>query len=443
MRSLKIASLIILQVSLGIYCCPVVAQNPSASELLPILPDNTNKPVSKSNDISPEFNKYFLATGDTISVSVQRPPGLYRLGIGDGIAVSVQRFPDLSFQGIINPEGNVIVPLWGAVSLQGLTLQEAQSKIRSVLDRYVINPNVMLSLSSQRPNRSFQSSIGIDGNIIIPEVGKISVQGLTVEEAEVKIKLALSKIAPDDVVEVSLAAMRPVQLTITGEVFKPGIYSAPSAMPRITDILVLAGGTTLKADLREVLIRRKLTDGSIISQKVDLYTSLQNGSSPPNVRLQDGDAIIIPQREVGTDAGYDRGLIARSTLAIPQIKVRILNYASGGVIIQNLPNGSNFVDALGGISLDNTNVRNIALVRFDPEKGKAITQRLDGKKALQGDSSQNVALQDNDVIVVGRNLIGKVTNLLNTITQPFFNVQSFVRFFQNFGSGLFGGGGSN
>ncbi|MDP5017477.1 MAG: sugar ABC transporter substrate-binding protein, partial [Dolichospermum sp.] len=106
---------------------------------------------------------------------------------------------------------------------------------------------------------------------------------------------------------------------------------------------------------------------------------------------------------------------------------------------QSLPNGSTFIDALVGIRLDTANIRDIALVRFDPEQGKAITQKLDAKKALAGDAAQNVSLQDSDVIVIGRNLVGKVTNLLNTVTQPFFNVQSFLRFFQNFGSGLFGG----
>jgi polysaccharide export outer membrane protein len=318
-------------------------------------------------------------------------------------------------------------------------LLEAEAKLRTQLDRYIINPITVLSLVGQRPDSSFSAPIGIDGNIIVPQVGKISVQGLSLEEAQAKIRLALEKVAPNQIVEVSLSGMRPVQLTITGEVFRPGIYSASTAMPRITDILPLAGGSTLKADLRQVQVRRQLTDGSIISQNINLYAALQNGVSAPNLRLQDGDAIIVPQREVGTDEGYDRNLIARSTLAVPQIRVRVLNYAAGGIAIQSLPNGSTFIDALGGIRLDTANIRDIAIVRFDPEQGKAITQRLDAKKALAGDASQNVALQDNDVIVVGRNLVGKVTNLLNTITQPFFNVQSFLRFFQNFGSGLFGG----
>ncbi|MBD2667068.1 polysaccharide biosynthesis/export family protein [Richelia sinica] len=450
MRAFSALCLITLQV--GVYSITsiptVVAQTTTSPNQLPgelpAPPSNVDfTSPNNQEETSPQFDRYLLDTGDTISVSVQRPPGPYRLGMGDSINVNVQRFPDLSFQAVINLEGNIVVPLLGIITLKGLTIPEAEAKVRASIDRYVINPIVTLSLAAPRPDLSFQGNVDPDGNVLIPQVGKISIKGLSVDEAQEKIRLALNTIAPEQLVQVSLAGMRPVQITVTGEVFRPGIYTAPSVMPRVTDIIPLVGGSTLTADLRQVQVRRKRPDGEIITQTVDLYGALQGGSSPPNLRLQDGDAVFFPRREVGSDDGYDRNLIARSTLAVPQIRVRILNYAAGGIGVQSLPNGSTFIDALSGVSLEAANLRDIALVRFDPEQGKAITQRLDAKKALAGDASQNVALQDNDVIVVGRSLIGKVTNLLNTITQPFFNVQGFLRFFQNFGNGIFGGNSNN
>jgi polysaccharide biosynthesis/export protein len=438
------SALFFLSLQLGVFWTTafqvVVAQSvpspePSSGQAPSFASPTEVAPGGLNNEVSPQLNRYLLGSGDTISVVVQRPPGPYRLGSGDTISVQVQRFPDLSFQAAINPEGNIIVPLIKTVSLQGLTLEAAQEKIRLLLNRYVVEPVVVLSLAGQRPDLSFQAAINPEGNILVPLVGTLSLQGLSVEEAQEKIRLALSRVLVDPIVVASLAAPRPVQVTISGEVFRPGIYPIASATPRVGDALLTSGGTTSNADLRQVQVRRRLVDGSVISQTVDLYTALQNGSSLPNLRLQDGDAIIVPRREVGTDSGYDRNLIARSTLAIPQIRVRVLNYAAGGIANQVLPNGSTFIDALGGINLDTTNLRDIALVRFDPERGQAVTQRLDAKKALGGDMSQNVPLQDNDVIVVGRNLIGRITNVLNTITQPFFNVQSFIRFFDFFTGG--------
>lgn len=390
-------------------------------------------PAGLNDGISPQLGRYLLGPGDVLGITVQRPPGRYRLGPGDAISVVVQRFSDLSFQAQINPEGNITVPLLGTLSLQGLTLQQAQGKIRSGLNRFVVDPIVALSLIGQRPELSFQAQINPEGNIVVPQLGTVSVQGLSLEEAQEKIRLGLSRILVDPVVAVGLAGARPVQVTISGEVPRPGIYPIGSPTPRIGDALLIAGGSTLNADLRQVQLRRRLIDGSVVSQTIDLYATLQNASSLPNLRLQDGDAIIVPRREIGADDGYDRNLVARSTLAQPQIRIRILNYAGGGIGTQTLPNGSSFIDALGGINPDNANLREIALVRFDPERGKAVTQRLDARKALSGDASQNVPLQDNDVIVVGRNLIGRITNVLTTITRPFFNVESFIRFFDNFG----------
>lgn len=381
-------------------------------------------------ETSSPLNRYLLGPGDVISVVFQRPPGPYRLGPGDTITVVVQRFPNLSFQSSINPEGNITVPLIGTISLQGLTLEEAQERIRVSLDQFVIDPVIVLSLSGLRPDASFQAVVDPEGNIVVPQVGTVFVQGLSLQAAQEKIRQSLVDILVEPMLVVSLARPRPVQVTISGEVFRPGIYPVSSSTPRVADALFIAGGSTSNADLRQVKVRRRLVDGSVISETVDLYAVLQNDGSLPSLRLQDGDAIIVPRQEVGNDEGYDRSLVARSSLSVPQIRVRVLNYAGSGIVTQALPNGSSFVDVLAGINLDRANIRDIALIRFDAEQGKAVTQKLDARKALAGDASQNVALQDNDVIVVGRNLIGRITNLFSTITRPFFDAQSFIRFFE-------------
>ncbi|TBR60743.1 sugar ABC transporter substrate-binding protein [Mastigocladus laminosus UU774] len=414
---------------------PVVAQAPFPGSVT----DSEFTPLGvNNNEIPSQLDRYILGSGDTITIQVQRPFGPYRLGPGDVIGVVIERFPDLGFQAAVNPEGKIIVPLLGTVSLQNLTLAEAQNQIRSLFNTYVINPIVTLSLVSQRPEINFSVTINPEGNVVLPQVGTVSLKGLSLEEAQEKIRLLRDRITPDQIVAVSLASPRTVQITISGEVPKPGIYPMNSPTPRIVDALQLAGGSTMMADLRQVQLRRKLIDGSIITQNIDLYNPVLKGETAPNFRLQDGDAIVVMRRNSANDHNYNRNLVARSSLAQPQIRVRVLNYATGGIVTQTLPNGSNFVDVLSGVNPNFTNIRDIALVRFDPERGKAITQRLNGKKALGGDPTQNVPLQDNDVIVIGRNLIGKITNLISTITQPFFSFQNFLNFFDSF----IGGGGS-
>ncbi|MCU0570767.1 MAG: polysaccharide export protein [Oculatellaceae cyanobacterium Prado106] len=300
----------------------------------------------------------------------------YRLGPGDSIYVNVLRFPDLSFQGTIDQQGNLVVPLMGAIALQGFTVEQTREQIRRGLDRFVVNPQV----------------------------------------------------------DVILIAQRPVQVTILGEVFKPGFY--PLQAPQLTSALTAAGGTTSMADLRTVRIRRPLDDGTVLEQDFDLFNPLRESMSLPDIRLADGDTIIIPTLTAENSEGYDRNLIARSTIAQPQINIRIFNRgtASGGTIGRTvLPNGSTFVDALAAISpdLSSANIREIALIRYDVQQGKAVKIELNGKKALMGDMSQNPLLEHNDVIVVGRNLIARITHALNTFTQPFRDVLGFLLFFDS------------
>lgn len=322
-----------------------------------------------------------------LQTAPNQPPGLeglepldpfavYRLGPGDSLFINVLRFPDLSFQNTIDLEGSLLVPLVGALYLEGLTVAEAREQIRLALDRYVVEPQV----------------------------------------------------------DVIVIAQRPVQVTILGEVFRPGLY--PLAAPQLSVALVSAGGATTLADLRTVRVRRQLIDGSLVEKDVDLFTPLRDATTIPDVQLTDGDTIIVPT--LTANQGYDRNLIARSTLAQPQINVRVLNYGTGGrtggsIGTVQLPNGSTFADALTRVSLDpaNAELRSVALIRFDVQQGKAVTRKLNGKKAITGDQSENPMLENNDVIVVGRTLVAQITYTLNTFTQPFRDILGFILFFQS------------
>ncbi|NJL36236.1 MAG: hypothetical protein HC899_05365 [Leptolyngbyaceae cyanobacterium SM1_4_3] len=223
------------------------------------------------------------------------------------------------------------------------------------------------------------------------------------------------------------------------------------AAPQLSTALLSAGGTTRLADLRTVRVRRTLTDGSVIEQNVDLYTPLREANAIPDVRLADGDSIIIPTLTSDAIADYDRNLIARSTISQQQIVIRVLNYSAGGRSVPgtinsiNLPNGSNFLDALTavGITPSTANLGEVALIRFDPQQGRAISQELDARDALLGDTSQDPPLENNDVVVVGRNFVSRVTYALNTFTQPFRDVLGFLLFFDSLADGandLFGPG---
>ncbi len=306
------------------------------------------------------------------------PFGTYRLGPGDSVAVYVQRFQDFSFQAVIDAEGKITHAVLGKISLQGLTIDEAQERVKQAASRYLISPIVLLSLINPRP----------------------------------------------------------VQVTISGEIAKPGLYPLANQGGRVSSVLLAAGGSTERGDLRAVKIRRSFTNGTTDEKEIDLYTPLKDGTPLPDLRLQDGDSIVIPALDPNNLDGYDRNIIARSTLVKPVLTIRVLSYARGGLAEVNVPNGSKFVDVLSktGLNPDQANLTKIAIVRYDAVQQKAVTFELNGKEALMGNASQNITLQDSDVVVIGRNLIGRLSYALNTFTQPFRDVLGFTLFFRELGN---------
>ncbi|MGD1854222.1 MAG: polysaccharide biosynthesis/export family protein [Leptolyngbyaceae cyanobacterium] len=451
----KQAAPLVGQLLLSMFWWPMW-QAPSVAQLSPLpneSPDNVESeeslPVDSpndSNDIEPESDLPLLEEGTLPSVEVlERRPTLddldprirtgstpdpienafeqYRLGPGDGIFISVQRFPDLSFQATLDQQGNVILPIEGAVSLSGLTLNQAENRIRAIYNQYVV-------LSEVR-------SIGLAD----------ALQGLPYQVAEVELNRRISPsyqalradnprqyLVPD--VTLTLTAQRGVEVIMLGEIERPGLY--PLEAPRVTAALLAAGGARSTADLREIRIQRRLPNNQVIEKVVDLYTPVRDGTPLPEERLENGDVVVISRLDPAQSYDYDVNFVSRSTLAQPDILVRVVNYPNGAVNGLQIPNGSTFVDALVGtrggrgsvgIPLNQANLRSVALIRFDPEQGETIVTKLNAKDAIYGDLTQNPPLRDNDVIVVGRNFINRITFAIDTLTQPFQDVLSFVLFF--------------
>jgi|GEM_PF-1038732 len=297
----------------------------------------------------------------------------YRLGIGDNVAIAVQGFPEFDVQGPIDLEGNLVVPILGSVSLMGLTLEEVNAKISYELgQRYL----------QQEPN--------VTARLLNPRTSTI---------------------------------------TIAGEVFQPGFYNlAPGT--EVDEAIITAGGSTRQADLRSVIVRRSLIDGTVIEREVNLFASLQNGTSLPPLRLQDGDAVIVPKLIVGTDQDYDRVLVSRSLLAQQQITIRVLSYPNQALGAITLANGSTFLDAITqlNLNLQEADLSEIGLLRFDPEQGKVVAQKLNGIEAIRGDISQDVPLLDDDVIVVDRSTLSAIDYVLGIVTRPVTSILQLINF---------------
>lgn len=139
-------------------------------------------------------------------------------------------------------------------------------------------------------DRSNQFDIKIDrsGNINLPDIGKIQVAGMTLNQAIDYIDFKISSSFVETDVFISLKEIRDIQILLTGMVNTPGIYTL-SGYSSVLHALSSAGGLKKNASFREVIVKR---NGDIY-KKIDLYDFFVDGDMSSNISLRSGDSVVV------------------------------------------------------------------------------------------------------------------------------------------------------
>ena len=142
-----------------------------------------------------------------------------------------------------------------------------------------------------KENRSYDLTIDREGKVVVPDLGELTVAGLSYTlmqeliQNQVKQRLIGFKAA------VSMGELRSIQIFIAGEAYKPGSYTI-SSLSTISQALYVAGGFSDIASLRSIRLMRA---GEVVSE-FDLYDLLLEGDASDDKILQSGDVVFIPPR---------------------------------------------------------------------------------------------------------------------------------------------------
>ena len=136
--------------------------------------------------------------------------------------------------------------------------------------------------------RSVDCTVSPDGDIVIEGYGPVHVGGLTVAAAKARLRSTLGSRYQSSRINLSLGQTRTVSINVMGEVNTPGTYTM-SAFATVFNALYMAGGTNEIGTLRNIKIYRH---GRLVSV-CDIYDYILNGKMTGNIRLHDGDVIIV------------------------------------------------------------------------------------------------------------------------------------------------------
>ena len=136
--------------------------------------------------------------------------------------------------------------------------------------------------------KTIESTVSPDGEVTIEGFGPVQVSGLTVAQANARLRSTLGARYSSSKIKLTVGQTRSIMINVMGEVKNPGTYTLP-AFATVFHALYMAGGTKDIGTMRNIKVYR---NNRLVSV-VDIYDYILNGKLTGNVRLADNDVISV------------------------------------------------------------------------------------------------------------------------------------------------------
>ncbi len=327
----------------------------------------------------------------------------YRLGADDVVSIQVIGFPELCVPQItVPPDGRIAVPLLGSIPVAGRTAAQVAQMLTTKWNAYVVDPSVSVTLTQKRkesvhvygfvthvqtveykPDLSLMQALAQAGGAADNgDLGRVTVthgdgRKQTVDLSDPQAAGGTDQdllLAPDDVIYVP---ERHIQVSVLGEVVKPGSYDYKNKM---TVLDALKSADNINPDTADLRGATLLHNGR--ESRLDLNALLREGQTAGNVALAPGDRIFIPTLH---NRIYVDGAVGHPGY-----------YAfKPGDTLADAINGS------GGTQAGVSDLAKVSVIHVDKAHNTARQQTVDFFKFLEhGDWQANVPLAPGDVIYV-------------------------------------------
>ena len=331
-----------------------------------------------------------------------------------------------------------------ATEPQNSYLEEIQT------NKYILGPGDIIQINLlNEPELSNKFEVLVDGKINLPLLGEILVKGLTLNSAAEKIENLYKKEILSPRVSLFLVKKRPIIVSIIGEISTPGIYkfegkknitnnensnlvpmSGNVENPTIVNAIQEAGGFTKSANLKDVIVKRKLPGQSseYKSASLNLLDMLLNGDLSQNIYLYDGDVI-----EIKRFANKNNSTIQfkNSNLAKQNIDIYVVGeVANPGMLkVKSQTTLASAILAAGGPNNNRANYSNVELIRAN-ENGSLEYKKYKLDFKTISSISSNPTLQDKDIIRVKRSAWASTIDQIDSATKPIQSIAPILTLIQ-------------
>jgi polysaccharide biosynthesis/export protein len=145
----------------------------------------------------------------------------------------------------------------------------------------------------QNPDLTTEARISERGTISFPLIGEVVIGGLTPEGAAARIadRLTRGKFVVNPQVSLTVQQVRSRQVSVLGEVGRPGRYPLDDVSNSLTDVLARAGGISVEGDDNVVVVRT--SNGHETRTAIDVPEMYRTGDMSHDMRLENGDIVYV------------------------------------------------------------------------------------------------------------------------------------------------------
>ena len=206
----------------------------------------------------------------------------------------------------------------------------------------------------QSPDLTVEARVSENGVISVPMIGNTAIGGLSIADAEKKIAAALKSggFLQQPQVNIVLLQVRGNQVSVLGQVHRPGRFPLEVANTRVTDLLAMAGGTTPTGD--DTVILSGMRAGQPFRKLIDIPALFLDAQSSDNLLVAAGDTLYVHRAPVfyiygeAQRAGpyrIERGMTVMQGLAMgggptnrgSETRLRLHRRDAAGVVQQTTP----------------------------------------------------------------------------------------------------------
>ena len=331
------------------------------------------------------------------------------------------------------------------LSLSPLAGVRAQMLTGDQDDAYILGPGDSLSLRFLAATElSGPFNLLSDGTASLPLLGNVRLTGLTLSQASQWLETLYKRQLLRPELQLSVVTPRPLRVALVGQVSHPGLYTLSQAsnesrgdvavtnegLPTLVDAIAKAGGITSDADLRSVMLQRRLPgeSGAYKRTRLNLLALILDGDQQQNPLLFDGDTIRI---EAAAEPVPEMIELSSTTLAPLDITVNVIGEVKGGGRVQ-VPANTPLVQAVlaaGGPIAWRANRGDVELVRIN-RNGTATRQKFALNLSQGASNSKNPPLRDGDTVVVNRSGLAVTSDALTAIINPIAPVLNILNFIE-------------